>query len=29
MVAVGFSHFFAPGNIIELLEEKGYEIERK
>ncbi|WP_017186676.1 TraB/GumN family protein [Alkalibacillus haloalkaliphilus] len=29
MVAPGFAHFFGPGNILELLEEKGYDIERK
>lgn len=29
MVAAGFAHFFGPGNILELLEEKGYEIERR
>ncbi|GAA0460134.1 TraB/GumN family protein [Alkalibacillus silvisoli] len=28
-VAAGALHFFGEGNIIELLEEKGYEIERR
>ncbi|GEN46210.1 TraB/GumN family protein [Alkalibacillus haloalkaliphilus] len=29
MVAAGYLHFFGPDNILELLEEKGYEIERR
>ncbi|WP_188207195.1 TraB/GumN family protein [Alkalibacillus aidingensis] len=29
MIAAGYAHFFGPDNMIVLLEDEGYEIERK